>query len=251
MPQPVWPSVEHQLVQSNVIPGSALEKLIRDNQDFHLLRSEEATDKIGLPQWLRVYWRKQHPEVEYRDDDPTGGYPRVLRNLHAWMLTHQDLQPDPPSGPAPPTDIAPTRIAETEPAAPMAVAPTRVIGTNLRISGAQTTSRSESDIRVNYNNASQIIAASNAINASRQAQFSSSDGGTTWSQTTLPLVLNDSLHSDPTVDWTTDGTAWATTIGIQGANLRLRAYQSTDGGATWTFDATFSGTQANADNQMM
>ena len=56
MSQPAWPSVEHQLVQSNVVPGSALEKLIRDNQDFHLLRFEEATDKIGLPLWLRVYW---------------------------------------------------------------------------------------------------------------------------------------------------------------------------------------------------
>jgi hypothetical protein len=251
MPQPAWPSVERQLAESNVVPGSALEKLIRDNQDFHLLRSEEATDKIGLPQWLRVYWRKQHPEVEYRADDPTGGYPRVLKNLHAWMLTHQDLQPDPPSGPAPPTDVAPTRVAEVEPAAPMAVAPTRAIGTNLRISGAQTTPRSESDIRVNYNNASQIIAASNAINASRLAQFSSTDGGATWSPTTLPLVLGDSLHSDPTVDWTSDGTAWATTIGIQGATLQLRAYRSTFPFNTWTFDATLSGSQTNADKQMM
>jgi hypothetical protein len=236
MPQPVWPPVERQFAEANVRPGSALERLIQHNQDFHLLRSEEATDKIGLPPWLRVYWRKQHPELEYRADDPTGGYPRALKNIYAWMLTHQDLQPDSP----PPSPD------------PLPMAPTRDVGTNLRISGAQTTSRSESDIRVNYNDTTQIIAASNAINASWQAQFYSSDGGATWSQTALPPVSGDSLHSDPTVDWTADRTAWATTIGIDASsNLRLRAYRSSNGGATWTFDAIFSGTQTAADKQMM
>ena len=96
MSQPTWPSVDQQLASAKVRPGSALEKLIQDNQDFHLLQPQEAADKIGLPVWLRVYWRKQHPEAEYRLGDPTGGYPRALKNLHAWMLTHQDLESEPP-----------------------------------------------------------------------------------------------------------------------------------------------------------
>jgi len=87
----VWPSVEEQLVAANVARGSALEKLIRDNQDFNLLRPEEANDKIGIPPWLRVHWRKAHPEGKYSPNDPSGGYPRVLKRTLAWMLSHQDL----------------------------------------------------------------------------------------------------------------------------------------------------------------
>jgi hypothetical protein len=94
MAEPAWPSVERQLDRDGVVRGSALERLVRDNQEFHLLRPEEASDQLGLPPWLRVYWRKQHPEHEYRARDPTGGYPRALRNLHSWMVTHQDLRPD-------------------------------------------------------------------------------------------------------------------------------------------------------------
>jgi hypothetical protein len=93
MPHTGWPSVEKQIDQDNVPAGSALEQLIREHQDFSLLRPEEATDRIGVPPWLRVYWRKQHPELDYRPDDPTGGYPRALKNLYSWMVTHPDLQP--------------------------------------------------------------------------------------------------------------------------------------------------------------
>jgi hypothetical protein len=53
------------------------------------------------------------------------------------------------------------------------------------------------------------------------------------------------------VDWTSDGTAWAITIGIGGANLQLRAYTSSDGGATWTFDSTPSGSQTSVDREIM
>jgi hypothetical protein len=95
MPESEWPSVNEQLAQSKVDPGSALERLVRENQDFHLLHPEETTsDPIKLPPWLRVYWRKQHPETEYRANDPTGGYPHALKNLHNWMVTHQDLRPE-------------------------------------------------------------------------------------------------------------------------------------------------------------
>jgi hypothetical protein len=225
-------SLQRQLAADHVVPGSALERLIRDNQDFRLLRAEEAHDRIPVPAWLRVYWRKAHPEVEYSAADPTGGYPLVLREVHEWMLSHQDLEraPRPPS-------MAP-RAATA--------------GANLRLSGAQTTPRSESAIAINFLNPSQIISASNSISASgRQAEFFSSNGGATWGQTTLPLTGTDKFHSDPTVDWTSDGTAWSLTIGIAGNTLRMRAYKSTNGGATWTFDNTFSGTQKNTDKPML
>lgn len=131
------------------------------------------------------------------------------------------------------------------------------MATNLRISGAQVFPYSESDIRVNFHHARRVIAAANAdigltAAAQGQGQFYSEDHGETWGQSSLPLLAGDILHSDPAVDWTSDGTAWSATIGIDGAfNLRMLAYKSTDGGATWTFDATFSGAQTNADKDMM
>jgi hypothetical protein len=85
-------SLDQQLSAAKAVPGSRLEQLIRNNQDLHLLHTREsAGDRTGLPLWLRVYWRKRHPETPYSPDDPTGGYPRALKNLHAWMVEHQDL----------------------------------------------------------------------------------------------------------------------------------------------------------------
>lgn len=125
--------------------------------------------------------------------------------------------------------------------------------TDLRISGASGNARNESDIRLNYGDPSKVIAASNESTAFIQAQFYSTDGGSTWNQTTLPLVAGETSQSDPAVDWTSDGTAWSITLGIDttGTLVRLRSYQSTDNGATWTFEGTPSGTQTGTDREIM
>jgi hypothetical protein len=184
---------------------------------------------------LAAHYRRNHSELPKAalQLDPTGGYPLVLENLYVWMLRNQDLK-------APPAPEFKAASAVT-------------VGPNVRISGANDTPRSESDIQINFTNPQQIIAASNNIGNGRQAHFLSSDGGATWGQSTLPLLSADSLHSDPTVGWTSDGTAWATTIGINADStvLQMRAYKSTDGGKTWVFDATFSGDQTSADKQLM
>src|SRR5260370_6198219 len=90
-----WPSVQEQLADSHVMPGSALERLILENQDFSVLRSEEATDSLRIPPWLRVLYHKNHPHDRYLRHDPTGGYPLVLNEVWEWMLTHQDLKAGP------------------------------------------------------------------------------------------------------------------------------------------------------------
>jgi hypothetical protein len=83
-------TLEEQFTASKVRRGSALEKLIKDNQNFNLLSSEESDDdQTDLPLWIRVYWRKQHP------DAPVGRYPDVLNTIYQWMTAHQDLPPDP------------------------------------------------------------------------------------------------------------------------------------------------------------
>ena len=106
--------------------------------------------------------------------------------------------------------------------------------TNVRLSGAQTSARSKSDIRFNYNNLNQIIAASNNLSFSPQAQFYSTDGGATWSQSYLPAQTGNSNQSDPAVDWTSDGTAWALTVGVGNVTLGnvVRSFKSLDGGQT-------------------
>ena len=92
-----WPSVEHQLAAAKVAKGSALEKLIKDNQDFDLLHPDEAHDDAGIPLWLRVHWRKNHPDVPHSTVNPGSGYPDVLHTIHAWMLAHPDLPLGSPS----------------------------------------------------------------------------------------------------------------------------------------------------------
>jgi hypothetical protein len=229
-----WPSLDRQLEADRVVSGSALQQLVLENQDFHLLRPEEAHDTIPVPPWLRVLWRKKHPHLEYRADDPTGGYPRVLKELHEWMVSHQDML----TGFTEP-DILPAGEV--------------TVGTSERRISSQSSTRSESDIRINFWEPSEIIAASNNVEGSgRQVQYWSIDGGQSWGETTLPLVSRDALHSDPTVDWTSDGTAWSTTLGVtdDAEALRLRLYRSTNNGATWVFDSTISGNQTEADREM-
>src|SRR5262249_18322542 len=128
---------------------------------------------------------------------------------------------------------------------------------NLRISGPQNFPYSESDIRVNFFDRSRIIAAANAgittANVQGQGLFYSSDGGKTWRQTSLPLNAGDAFQVQPTVDWTSDGTAWAITKGTDSSltTSRLRCFKSADGGATWSYDADVSGGQTAPDKEMM
>jgi hypothetical protein len=144
---PAWPSTAKQLAEDRIPPGSALEKLILENQDFSKLRKEETLDKIRIPYWLRVHWRKHHPEFVYSSTDPTGGYPFVLKEVYEWMLAHPDLRTGPREA-----DILPGKAA--------------TVGTNVRVSGAQPNPRSESDIRINFLNPNLVIAASNNIGGS-------------------------------------------------------------------------------------
>lgn len=128
---------------------------------------------------------------------------------------------------------------------------------------------SESDLRYNPNNPLQVIAASNYNNitftsTTTQAQYYSSDGGATWGQSSspspgvstgcgLPAVTGDAFQSDPAVDWTSDGTAWALTMGINASqtDLIVRSFKSTNGGKDWTYDSVVSGAQTGTDKETL
>jgi hypothetical protein len=111
---------------------------------------------------------------------------------------------------------------------------------------------SEADLRYNAANLNQIIAASNRNSGNGlQAQYYSSDGGTSWKQSNLPAVTGDQFQGDPAVDWTSDGTAWALTLGVNlgatSSTVVVRCFKSTNGGKDWTFDSVVSGTQTGTD----
>ena len=125
------------------------------------------------------------------------------------------------------------------------------MGVNLRLSGAQTSPREESDIRYNYTNLSQIIAASTQLGGTQPMHYSM-DGGATWRQSSLPAFTGDARQGDPTIDWTSDGTAWSITIGISPTtDLVLRCFKSVNAGATWTFDSTLTSTQTAMDKEAL
>jgi hypothetical protein len=245
-PKPAWPSVERQLAADRVAPETALARLIRANQDFALLRPEEAHDRLPVPLWLRVWWRKAHPDSAYSAADPTGGYPFVLKEVHEWMVSHPDLKGD-RSGPIQAESAEGKRKKPPKPTVTVETGPEQ------NISGERGSPRSESAIRINFWNPDQILGAANDIQGSgTMAIFYSGDGGATWrAGATLPKQ-GESFQSDPAVEWTSDGTAWATAIAVDSgaAALHGRTWRSSDGGATWKFDGNFSGDQTRVDKQM-
>ena len=83
------PSLEQQLKDSRVIAGSALETLIKQNQDFSILDPSELNDGGPFPLWLRVYVRKTHPELTFSGTPVR--YPLLLKEILSYMIRHQDL----------------------------------------------------------------------------------------------------------------------------------------------------------------
>ncbi len=93
---PHWPSLEEQLTAAKAIRGSKFEAFIQANQDTSLLRPGESDgDGIGLPLWLRVYYRRTHPNEPPAPAGPAGDYPEVLHRIQEWMQVNQDLGPNP------------------------------------------------------------------------------------------------------------------------------------------------------------
>ena len=79
------PTVNDQVKQSGASAQSELAKMIRANQDFELLQDEEFEDEFPIPPWLRVAWRKQHPEVQLPAKHPGAVYPEVLSQVYKRM----------------------------------------------------------------------------------------------------------------------------------------------------------------------
>ena len=90
----------------------------------------------------------------------------------------------------------------------------------------------ESAIKMSPVDTDIVIAGSNGPGTGQMMHFSSK-GGTSWTQTTLPL---GGTCCDPTVDWKADGSlAHAATLGNCGySGCAVWYYRSSDNGQTWT-----------------
>jgi hypothetical protein len=90
----------------------------------------------------------------------------------------------------------------------------------------------ESAIKMSPVNPNIVVAGSNGPGTGQRMHYSS-DGGATWTQTTLPL---GGTCCDPTVDWKSDGSiAHTATLGNCGlSGCAVWYYRSSDSGQTWT-----------------
>jgi len=88
----------------------------------------------------------------------------------------------------------------------------------------------ESAIKISPVDTTTVIAGSNGPGGGQKMHWST-DGGETWTQTTLPL---GGTCCDPGVDWSSEGQyAYAVTLGSCSFNCGIWFYRSDDGGQSW------------------
>ena len=85
------PTLTDQIRQSRAPSGSRLEAVIRENQNFEILHPDELDDDYPLPLWLRVFWRKNHPDVQMPDKNPGAAYPEVLSQVYRRMVANPNV----------------------------------------------------------------------------------------------------------------------------------------------------------------
>ena len=107
---------------------------------------------------------------------------------------------------------------------------TRFLSGEVRVTNPE--GAAESAIKVSPIDTNKVIAGSNGPGSGQKMHFST-NGGDTWTETTLP---GGGTCCDPTVDWSSDGSlAYAATLG--GCNMSGCAvwfYRSDDNGQTWS-----------------
>jgi len=210
-------------------------KQVYERRPIRMLASD-IEDRSPLPAWFRAYLRDNLPAI------PIAGkyqYPRVAQEILEWMLAHPNLEAAPPT-------------SGRFPSKGKQFAKNVKVGGNINLTNLDERN-SESFIAQDYNHPKFLIAASNNLKQSgRQRQFFSTDGGVTWGKTELPFPSGIAIHSDPALAFSSDGTAWATTLGIDsfGTQILVQVFKSIDHGATWSFVSTAS-TGKNNDKELM
>jgi hypothetical protein len=196
----------------------------RYQQRTPTLPPADLEDRAPLPAWFRAYLRDIFPGL------PTSGpyqYPWAGVQILEWMVAHPDLRP-------PPAALAEAQLRST-----------LSIDGNINITNRSDERNNESSIAIDPSNARVLIAAANNIEGSgRQKQFSSDNSGFNWKATELDLH-GANFHTDPSVAFASDGTAWATAVAFTGSSLEVQVHKSTDHGQTWSYVRTVSNPGVN------
>ena len=230
---PRWPTILEQL--KGVRPGSPLSGTSGPTRTSTCSTPRRPTTTRASPSGCASPGGRRTPSCPTCPRTRWAATRSCCARCVEWMVSHQDLRAG----------------AGARAATPVKV--TSATGEQ-RISGAAAHPRSESDIRINYWNPSdhrrleqhRRQRPAGAVLVRPTAARPGVRPPCRWSPATPSTPI-------PTVDWTSDGTAWSTTIGInaagtmlQHARLHARPTAARPGPST----PPFSGTQTSADKQM-
>ena len=191
--------------------------------DVALLAPNEAELRDPIPAFFRALFRRVHPET------PSAGpvqYPRsalnVFRQHYGGYLVNGllyrgvtwtgsrytvDLRDGVEPSPAVGTDALTGEVRLTSP-----------------------TGASESAVKISPVDPDRVVAGVNGP-LGGQAMYFSTDGGTSWTQSSLP---DGGTCCDPAVDWSSDGRyVYTTTLGNCGFSCGVWFYRSANRGETW------------------
>ena len=128
---------------------------------------------------------------------------------------------------------------------------TFTVGPNVNVSNIPTRDQSEVAIAVNTANPQNLIASSNDIGGANDLIWFSQNGGSNWTQVTIPNPANESAGGDPTVAFNRTGTiACYAHLTFSGGNTHVSAAQSVNGGVSWTASAATTG-NTNYDKEFL
>jgi hypothetical protein len=192
--------------------------------DLEVLAKNEEELADPIPAFFRVRMRKEWPEL--RTEGPAQ-YPRSALQIFRLLYTGYEID-------GKFYDKAEIRdgrfFVPKEPANVVPAPESRFLSGEVRVTSPE--GAAESAVKMSPVNPDIVIAGSNGPGPGQRMHYSS-DGGASWTETTLPL---GGTCCDPTVDWKSDGTiAHTATLGNCGfSGCAVWYYRSSDNGQTWT-----------------
>lgn len=174
-------------------------------------------DETNLTIRQRQWFRWLNPTLPFRGKGPYQ-YPRWAYELmnrldYAGAFVFQDG-----------TIYTPDSFTPFSPDAPIVLSNVNVTNNN--------DLESEDYLQIDPGNQTYLVGASNSLTVNGQVVHHSSDGGATWA--TVMLTPMRSFHSDPGVNFRSNGTVYSCVVDYTHTVTAVEFYKSTDHGSTWT-----------------
>ena len=194
-------------------------------EDLALLAPDETDQRDPIPAFFRVAMRRANPSL--RRGGPAQ-YPRhalpIFQQLYGGYLVDGKLYRELRRSGA-------RAMVVLDEGADAGATPEQIESLTGESRVSTPNGGAESAIKVHPTDVSRVIAGTNGP-ISGQTMWYSTNGGTSWSQVSLPL---GGTGGDPAVDWSSTGAfAYTTTLGGCSFNgCKVWFYRSNDGGVTW------------------